>query len=120
LGERAHFEIGAGADDPQDLAGAVRPFDELAQVFVRPVVGVVALARHVEHGRYSDWAATAVQADGWKHSLIPTLSPCAMRMRYGTPRGGVTLTRERDDPIAIASVPSARPACGRARAHRSG
>ena len=43
LAERAHFELPVGALDAQDLARLLRALDELAQVFVRGIVGVEAL-----------------------------------------------------------------------------
>src|SRR5205823_3766680 len=42
-GERAHLELPVRALDVRDLAGAIGARDELAQVIVRPIVGVEAL-----------------------------------------------------------------------------
>src|SRR5262249_13095797 len=44
LGQRAHFQLPIGPRDAHDLARALGPRDELAQIAVGPIVGVEALS----------------------------------------------------------------------------
>ena len=65
LGERPHFEIPIGALDPQQFAGRLGSFDELAQIRMRAIIGVIDLRLcGIEHGLLSNSGARLHQLAG--------------------------------------------------------